>query len=124
MQPGCCGIYSQYTVGSVVRTLVYAMSAHVRVRGSLTMALYVHDYIITMSCCFVFSAIRNISTWNMGTIAGCRRSGVDPTLAYLWLSTACLLAYSGFLRFDELIHVYILLVIVVLGCTKFCAIII
>ena len=28
-----------------------------------------------------------------------------PTLANLWLATACLLAYSKFLRFDELIHV-------------------
>ena len=28
-----------------------------------------------------------------------------PTLANLRLATACLLAYSGFLRFDELIHV-------------------
>ena len=30
---------------------------------------------------------------------------IHPTLANLRLATACLLAYSSFLRFDELIHV-------------------
>ena len=34
----------------------------------------IYNYITTMGCCFVFSAIRSVSTGNMGTTAGIRRS--------------------------------------------------